>query len=174
MEEYHWLLESTLNARPHLRRLLCHCRHCGIGFITDPRNAGREDMGCPFGCRQAHRKRESTRRSVEYYRTPEGKIKKRAINNSRRPRPETSAEDPQPQPVDSAEAHGLRTPPAPRWGEPMLRHVRMFCSLIEGRRVGRAEVVEMLGEVLRQHSMARRSRIDHIVDQLNKSPPRKA
>ena len=35
-----------------------------IFFLTDARNAGRQDLGCPFGCRQAHRRRQSTRRSV--------------------------------------------------------------------------------------------------------------
>jgi hypothetical protein len=172
VEEYLWLLESALKAGPHLRCLRRECRLCGIGFLTDPRNAGREDLGCPFGCREAHRKQESTRRSVDYYRTREGKIKKRALNNRRRPRTEPPAPV-EPAPVEPIDAEGLRTPRASRWGEPIVGYVRMLCSLIEGRWVGRSEVMKMLGEVLRQHSMARRRRIDHIVDQLNKSPPRK-
>jgi len=58
-----------------------------------------------------------------------------------------------------------------RWSEPLLEHVRTVCVLIEGCQVRREEVVEMLGEVLRQHSMARRRRVDHLVAQLHQNPP---
>lgn len=40
-------------------------------------------MRCPFGCQEAQRKLESTQRSVGYYRTKEGKIKKKALNKRR-------------------------------------------------------------------------------------------
>lgn len=53
----------------------------------------------------------------------------------------------------------------------MVEHVRMVSSLIEGRRVSRDEILEMLSEFLRQHSMVRRSKINHIVWQLNQNPP---
>jgi len=155
--EYYWLLRSVLRQRPEARRCLCRCRHCRIFFITDPRNAGRGDLGCPFGCREAHRKRESTRRSVAYYREPEGKIKKRHLN-SKRSRVVVSG------PSEVACEHC-------RWSEPLLEHVRTVCVLIEGCQVRREEVVEMLGEVLRQHSMARRRRVDHLVAQLHQNPP---
>jgi hypothetical protein len=49
--------------------------------------------------------------------------------------------------------------------------VRTVVSLIEGRRVVRREIEEMLARVLRQHSMARRRRIDQAVDWLNANPP---
>jgi chromatin remodeling complex protein RSC6 len=68
------------------------CVHCGICFITDPRNAGRCDLRCPFGCREAHRKQCSTRRSVEYYRTEDGKEKKK-LQNDKRTRSESAPED---------------------------------------------------------------------------------
>jgi hypothetical protein len=44
-------------------------------------------------------------------------------------------------------------------------------SLIEGRAVRLAEVVEMLRRVLRQHRMARIRRRDKIVASLNERPP---
>jgi hypothetical protein len=44
-------------------------------------------------------------------------------------------------------------------------------SLIEDRLVGRQEILAMLLRVLRQHSMARRRRIDQAVDWLNANPP---
>ncbi|MFB3902906.1 MAG: hypothetical protein ACE15E_05585 [Acidobacteriota bacterium] len=74
--EYYFVLRSALRAQPGLRRCLTRCRHYRIFFLTDPRNAGRRDLGCPFGCREAHRKRSSTRRSVACYQTKEGRLKK--------------------------------------------------------------------------------------------------
>jgi hypothetical protein len=53
----------------------------------------------------------------------------------------------------------------------MLEHVQMVCSLIEGRRVSRREILEMLERVLRQHSMCRRTKIDQTVAWLNEHPP---
>jgi hypothetical protein len=53
----------------------------------------------------------------------------------------------------------------------MVEHVRVVVSLIEGRRVSRGEVLEMLERVLRQHSLGRRRKIDHTVAWLNEHPP---
>lgn len=171
-----------MRARPELRRCLCRCRHCRIFFLADPRNAGRRDLGCPFGCQQAHRKQESTRRSVGYYRGPEGRSKKR-LQNSRRASvdarekvvakeeeersPAGPPDECRPEPLAALGPRRIRC----RWGEPLVEHVRLVSSFIEGRRVSRDEVVEMLGEILRQHSMVRLRRIDHIVRQLNQNPP---
>ena len=44
-------------------------------------------------------------------------------------------------------------------------------SLIEGRKVGLWEVVEMLERTLRQHRMVRTRRIDQGVAWLNEQPP---
>jgi len=53
----------------------------------------------------------------------------------------------------------------------MVEHVRMVSSLIEGRRVSRREILEMLAKVLRQHSLGRRRKIDHTVAWLKEHPP---
>ncbi len=148
--EYYLLLRSILKAKPQLRARLTRCRHCGIFFLTHPRNHGRKDLGCPFGCKEAHRKHRSTQRSVAYYREPEGKIKKAIQNGKRRARA----------PADSLPCPGST-----------LEHVRIVVSLIEGRRVSRQEILEMLARVLRQHSMVRRRKIDQAVDWLNANPP---
>ena len=145
------VLRSVLKAKPHLRECLSRCRHCRIFFLTHPRNAGRKDLGCSFGCKEAHRKGQSTQRSVEYYRGEAGQIKK-AIQNGKRKvaRSATKAE-----PNEA----------------PMLEHVRMVTSLIEGRRVSAEEIVAMIARVLRQHRMARRSRIDHALAWWRENPP---
>jgi hypothetical protein len=119
-------------------------------------------LRCAFGCRQAHRKQESTRRSVAYYRDPEGRKKKAALNNRRRS-PATS-------PAGTEKVGSSNQAPS-RLSEIMVQYVRVVCSLIEGRRVSRSEVLEMLRKVLRQHSIGRLSKIDYIVRQLNQNPP---
>ncbi len=83
MRDYYALMREILREAPGVARCLVRCQHCGILFFADPRNAGRQDLGCPFGCSEAHRKRESARRSAAYYSEPEGKEKKRRLNQRR-------------------------------------------------------------------------------------------
>jgi hypothetical protein len=134
--QYYVLLRSVLRTRPLLRRCLVRCRHCRIFFLTHPCNGGRKDLGCPFGCSKAHRKQQSTVRSVAYYRDAIGKKKKRALNGKRA----------------KPKSEGNR-PATGRWDPLMLEYVRMLVSLIEARSVSLAEILEMLQRVLRQHSL---------------------
>jgi len=164
--EYYVVLRSVLRAKPHLRACLTRCRHCGIFFLTHPRNARRRDLRCPFGCREAHRKQASAQRSAAYYREPKGKRKKRDLNQ-RRPRkycpPKLAPNPPR-----------TRTPKRrrrPRWNPQMVEYVRMVASLIEGRRISRGQVRRMLARKMRQHTMGRRRRIDQTVAWLNEEPP---
>ena len=167
--QYYTLLRSVLRTKPHLRRCLKRCRHCRIFFLTDPRNAGRKDMrkvgrtdlGCPFGCQEAHRKQESTRRSVQFYR--DHKDRKQRQNRKRR---SAGSEDKEPK----EQAPSGEAVPGP-WPEPIVEHVRVVVSLIEGRRVSREEMVEMLAKVLRQQGMGRRRKIVQAVAWLNENPP---
>jgi hypothetical protein len=152
---YYVLLRAILRTQPELRRCRTRCRHCGIFFLTHPRNACRRDLGCPFGCREAHRRRQASRRSTAYYQDEPGKEKKRQQNAKRRP---------------ASPAADLPTSPLP-WPRPIVEYVRMVTGLIEGRAVILAEVVEMLQGVLRQHSMGRMRRIDKMVAWLNEHPP---
>jgi hypothetical protein len=115
-------------------------------------------LRCPFGCREAHRKQRSTERSVAYYATSEGKVKKKMQNGNR--------------------AHGgvradvnPRVPEAPEFPVGMVGYVAMVASLIEGRPVSEEEIVRMLLRAMRQHSMARRRRMDYVVAQLNQHGP---
>ena len=155
MLSYYLVLRSVLRIKPWLRKCLARCRHCGIFFLTDPRNAGRRDLGCPFGCSRAHRKQQSTRRSVAYYREPEGKIKKQALNARRRQGPPPTTP---PHPVPP----GLR---------PFLQYLCLMVGLIEGRSVKLWELVAMLERTARQHRMVRTRRIDQSVARLHEKPP---
>ncbi len=53
----------------------------------------------------------------------------------------------------------------------MVSYVAMVASLIEGRRVSQAEMLRRLARTMRQHSMARRRRMDYVVAQLQKHGP---
>ena len=148
-------MRSVLRTHPDLRSCLCRCRECRIFFLTHPRNAGRRDLRCPFGCRLTHRKRNSTQRSVAYYRTEEGQGKKKLQNGKRRRR--------------RRGAHPRRQP-AEREGMPfdadIVRYLAMVVSLIEGRRVKEREIRKMLVRAVRQHRIARRRRIDYVLHYL--------
>lgn len=158
VQQYYVVLRSVLRSRPDLRRCLSRCRHCHIFFLTHPRNAGRSDLGCPFGCREVHRKQCSTERSVAYYATAEGKAKKKMQNGKRAQGGVRADANP---PI----------PEAPGFPAGMVGYVAMVASLIEGRPVSEEEIVRMLMRAMRQHSMARRRRMDYVVAQLHKHGP---
>jgi hypothetical protein len=64
--------------------------------------------------------------------------------------------------------------PRPEENQPeaaVVSYVRMVVSLIEGWRVGTAAIRQMLARAVRQRSMARRRRIDYVVDQLKRDGP---
>lgn len=164
--EYYLLLRSVLRAQPHLRGCLTRCRHCGIFFLTHPRNAGRHDLRCPFGCREAHRKQASAQRSAAYYREPRGKRKKSEFNQ-RRPRQYCPPTKPGLTPPRAPARIGRR----PKWNPSLVEYVRMIASLIEGRRISRGQVLRMLARKLRQHILACRRPIDQTVARLNRGPP---
>jgi len=104
-------------------------------------------LRCPFGCREAHRKQRSTERSVASYTTEEGKAKKR-IQNGKRVRGGVRGDAHHP------------VPGALQLKAGMVGYVALVVSRIEGRRVSEAEILQMWVGAMRQHSMARRRRMD--------------
>ena len=154
---YYLLLRSIVRTHPEMRRCLTHCRHCRIFFFTDPRNAGRRDLGCPFGCAEAHCKRQSNQRSTAYYQDEHGKEKKRQ-QNARRRKPAKPAP---PLPPALPEESLLL----------MVEYVRMVTSLIEGRPVNLGEVLGMLIRVVRQQGMVHTGRIGENGVRFNEHPP---
>ena len=161
---YYYVLDSVLRRNPELRRCCVRCQHCRIFFLTDPRNAGRKDLRCPFGCRKVHRKRQSARSSAAHYNTASGKEKKRLLNQ-RRSLGLTNHT------VDSASEDNSTDIEAPDLGDKIIDHVRVVTGLIEGRTVSREEIILMLMRILRQHSMVRENRMDYVIRHLNSKPP---
>ena len=154
-----------LRAKPHLRACLTRCRHCGIFFLTHPRNARRRNLRCPFGCRVAHRKQAAAQRSAAYYRGAEGKRKKSGLNQRRRSKESIHRSQTPRREVPASKPPVVRATPV------IIEHVRMAVSLIEGRRVSRRAVLQMVAKNKRQRTMVRRSKIDQAVLWLNEHPP---
>jgi hypothetical protein len=172
----------------HLERCLVACQQCGIRFLTHPRNAGRTDLRCPFGCREHARRQAANRRSTAHYRTPLGRETKERLNR-RRYRTTRSVGD-EVQPAFDPQA---TSPLEPRTDErqgkvelrldgvvldessvvnsPMLPYLRMLVSLIEGIRLTCQELVRLLRQALRQRSLAPRRRIDYVLRFLHQHPP---
>ena len=161
---YYAVLRSVLRTQPELRRCRTRCRHCGIFFLTHPRNAGRRDLRCPFGCRQAHRRHQSNQRTAAFYREEDGRRRKQALNAKRRKRPTPQAAPP---PVSPAPVEGLPS----AWPRAMLPYLQMVSGLIERRPVSPTEVVAMLRRALRQHRMVRTRRIEQTIGWLHEEPP---
>ena len=177
-------LDSVLEAHPELQACVTCCAHCGIRFLTHPRNAGRRNLRCPFGCRKHHRRQGSCRRSTAYYQTVAGKGKKEDLNR-RRFRP-SSAEVPAvpeshpqvpPASIPSTDAaaelrlDGVVLDESSLTNSPVLPYLRMMVSLIEGVHVGIEELLVLLRRALRQHSIASRRRADYVVSFLRQHPP---
>lgn len=162
--EYYFVLRSVLRAKPCLRQCLTRCRHCRIFFLTHPSNAGRRDLGCPFGCRDEHRRRHSRKRSTEYYRTTEGKFKKRMQNSKRGKMAAKESLSGQ----DKAAAF---EPHETSFNAQVVDYLCMAISLIEGRPVSTAEILKMLSRAMRQHGLVRGRRIDYVLRHLNKRAP---
>jgi hypothetical protein len=95
---------------------------------------------------------------MAYYREPEGKVKKQALNGQRRSRGRKAA----PAPVVDPASPSLRR---------ILAYLCVLVGLIEGRRVERWEVIEMLEQTWRQHRMVRTRRLDQGVAWFNERPP---
>ncbi len=188
-----------MEAHPALRRCVPHCAHCGIRFLTHPRNAGRRDLRCPFGCREHHRRQSSNRRSAAYYRTAAGKRKKKRLNGRRQAEP-TSDCPPQPAPDPQVTPPSPPSQPSPPnqhlsppvggasleaelWldgvvldessllSSPMLPYVRMVVGLIEGVELTCGDVVEVLRRSMRQRSIGASHRADYLLGFLHQHPP---
>lgn len=188
-----------MQSKVELRRCLKRCRHCRIYFITDPRNAAREDLLCPFGCREAHYRRESMRRSKEFYRKHPDEKRRQNANRSRKFNSASvrapDQQGPSGQGLDGSEnsaqqqkASGTNRPKSedrsapqcppllaqalPKANDPQIaKYARVLVSLIEGRQVSLEELWEALLKFLRQRRMARRSKLEHTLAWLKAAPP---
>jgi hypothetical protein len=94
---------------------------------------------------------------VAYYRTAEGKEKKK-LHNGKRGRGASARWRP-------GEGQGIHI------DADIVRYVAMVVSLIERRRVSEWKIRKMLARAVRQHRMARRRRIDYVLHYLTDNSP---
>ena len=147
-------------------------------------------MRCPFGCRQHHRRQCSCQRSTAYYQTAAGKTKKKRLNarrqgsQVRRPRSRSPmsirrerrqqrsppASEPLPVTVE-LRLEGVVLDESSLASSPMLPYVRMVVSLIEGVEFTCREVLHLLRQAMRQHSIGAGRRVDYLLGFLHQHPP---
>ena len=72
-----WIAKQSL-------AILIKCPQCQVPFLTSVSNRGRNDIRCPFGCRELHKKQQSNKRVNDYYQSKEGKKKKQQLNQNRK------------------------------------------------------------------------------------------
>lgn len=175
-----------------MQRCVAFCVYCGLRFLTHPRCAGRVDLRCPFGCREHHRRQRSNQRSAAYYRTASGKRLKKRLNAGRTSDVQVAegegatAVHEKPTPAGEQQADQERNEQSSNvelrledvvLGQATLRtssmlpYVRMLVSLLEGIHLRRHELVELLLQSLRQHSIAYRTRTDYVLRFLHRYPP---
>jgi hypothetical protein len=191
--QYQTQLDRALQVHAELQSRVTHCVHCGIRFLADPRNIGRHDLRCPFGCQRHYRRESARQRSRAFYQTEAGKELKQRLNQ-RRSEPRTSAHGPPqelpPHPSPTNEPPTVEPPPAAEpptraelcvggvvldeWSlatTPMLPYVRMLLRVIDGIRLTCSEVVQWLTRILRQRSMSPQRRREYVLAYLRQHPP---
>ena len=198
VRQYLTALNAVLQGRPELLGCDVVCAHCQIRFLTHPRNAGRLNLRCPFGCREFHRRQSSNRRGTAYRQTPEGQEKKRILNARRCAEAGKPLAELPTVPVESIESPvvpvvdlqavdvllpdelpvklelalgGVVLDEAGLFESSMLSYLRMVVRLVEGLELGCGELVRWLRQALRQRSIAFRSRGDYVLRFLNQHPP---
>jgi hypothetical protein len=117
-----YLLLVSLVISQNKNYVVMKCPRCGIYFITPNCNNGREDIHCPFGCREMKRRQKSTQRSKAYYKSQEGKKKKAAINQNRK------------NPTDEAPDNSSEK------DDPLIDYISMMLTAIEGSPQDREEI----------------------------------
>jgi hypothetical protein len=108
------------------------CVDCGILFLTYPVNRKRNNLRCPFGCREHHKQKASSKRSLKYYQTEDGKRDKKERNRNRYIKTYEPKRTPQ-------EIKASR--------EAFHSYIRWILSLIEGKRISIRKTKALISEL---------------------------
>ena len=122
--------------------ILCWCCDCSVPFLTAPTNRDRDDLRCAFGCRKNHDCRSSNARSIAYYQTIEGKLKK-AEQNAKRQK--------------VADKKPAEPPPPDLLPLPLIEYLRNVLSWLGHRKLSLAETEKIIKRALRRPEMRQRS-----------------
>ena len=195
--QYQLRLDAVLRDRPDLENCAVQCCHCGIRFFTHPRNAGRQNLRCPFGCRSTHCRQQATERSKRHYQTDKGRRNKKRLNGKRSqahndsknapplvapPKEDSTSSRRQPAPAEPTVAEAPRknvsltlegfVPDEPTLvNSSMLSYLAMVASMIEGHTISREKLLQVLRRSMRQRSFDRLPRREYVLGFLNQHPP---
>ena len=142
--DYYRALRKAIARDPALRSVLHRCRDCRIRFLScwsNPLSVRGSGLRRPMGCSRHHRDLESRKRSAEYYRTPEGKQKKKELNRRR---------------SESGRGDVPVAPDPLKRERCLLNYLRFIIVRVDRRRVSRSEVDRLFHEIcrtLRQHGL---------------------
>jgi len=129
--------------------VLAWCRHCRIPFLTAACNRRRKDLLCPFGCRELHQQRQSEQRSRDYYRSDQGKERKRNLNRNRYLK-SAAVSKKQNQSLLSAKGSLIL------WRISFLRYIRFLMGVLQHQSLSLDQTRAILDAVVkkgRQHSL---------------------
>ena len=141
---YYKKIRNIIKTVNHRYWELTRCADCGIYLITSCSNQGRKDIRCPFGCREKHKKEASNNRSIAYYETEQGQLKKQIQNANRYCHSKGTSEKTEKEKSPSEEKGSF------------VGYVRFIVSLIEERFISWKEIKNILLEYFkkwRQHPL---------------------
>jgi hypothetical protein len=183
----------VLRDRADLEECAVACCHCGIRFLTHPRNKRRTDLRCPFGCRQHHRRQLANARSRKYSRTARGARNKKRLNGrrsqvvpEREPSPACCTALQVDTPLEAEAAAPACDPTREEVTLPLegvvleertlrrtctLPYLAMLISVLERAPIGRRDVLPLLLRAMRRRSMGRTARREYVLRFLHEHPP---
>ena len=107
------------------------CSQCGILFITKNSNYGRDDILCPFGCRQNRQKIKSRERSKRHYKKLDKKNLKKKLNRAR----------------SEINNHILQERSSSLKMDPFLSYLKLILSSILKIKIELDEIIDLQGKV---------------------------
>lgn len=113
-------------------------------MLTSPSNRGRDDLRCPMGCRVEHARLERNRLSSEYYKTPEGREKKKELNKNRKDSDDSPHSD-----DDGSDVNR---------DADLESYLKSILPVIEGRAIDQEEIQSLIQrsrDELRQYSLGK-------------------
>jgi hypothetical protein len=102
-------------------------------------------------------------RSVEYYKSDVGKVKKKVLNGRRKKEASTDSPHINREEKKAAKDAGL--------DKQIVQYIKTIVELISGIRMDFYEVLEMVKGVMRQHSIDRRRRFLYLFNKVLAMPP---
>jgi hypothetical protein len=146
--QYHMALGQVISTEPDVKVLLKECKSCCILFITHPCNIKRDDLCCPFGCREIRKKENNNKRSKKYYQKhPERK----RIRNQKRYLKKVQTNE---MPEDKIAEDLIEVDEGVFISAKIFRYTCMVINTIEVQKICDEQILAHLRKKWRQHRLA--------------------